>query len=297
VIGIVTTTVCGIGCAQNEQRNRRIVLYTDLDGTLINNNCEPADDVAKREFERYWNEVERPNGSVLVYNTARSIVAYRGLAATRGLESSSLFPDVLITGEGTEIRWKSRDQGWVIDERWQKAIRGAWIDSGVGAHARALCEEHDEGHLRGLNDVSNAPPHGECRLAFTVLDSDKADHIVEALRARFGESVTVEVMMGWGPEPKPRLITIMPKIAGKGNAAQFVHAKLGAESSEALCAGDTYGDAAVLTTGFSVVCVGNSTEELLEARERQGQGELHYLAKASNAAGVLEGLKHHRRER
>lgn len=278
---------------QERHRGRtcRIVLYTDLDGTLV------GDDAAQRAFEKYWEEVERPKGSVLVYNTARSIVAYHKLATKHQLPQ----PDVLITGEGTEIRWLKN--GFQLDQAWSDGVHAAWTRSGVAARARALCDRHDEGHLSGLNAVANAPPLGESRLALTIMDRAKAERVADDIRLQLGDRVTVTVMTAWGPDP-PALVTIMPAMAGKGHAAQFVHRSLGADRSEALCAGDTLGDVAVLSTDFAVVLVGNATQELLDARTASppsasypdpvGGEEMHYVAEACFAAGVLEGLKRHR---
>ena len=71
--GVTAATFC---VTQSESKNcqrRRLVLYSDLDGTLI------GDTVKLLGFNRHWKENEEPEGSVLCYNTARCILAYRKL--------------------------------------------------------------------------------------------------------------------------------------------------------------------------------------------------------------------------
>ena len=72
-----------------------------------------------------------------------------------------------------------------------------------------------------------------------------------------GEGVQLDVfeMEAWG-DPAPRLITVLPTRAGKGNAALYVLDKLGIPVEDAVCAGDTYGDEPILRTGIRCVCVG-----------------------------------------
>jgi hydroxymethylpyrimidine pyrophosphatase-like HAD family hydrolase len=72
-----------------------------------------------------------------------------------------------------------------------------------------------------------------------------------------GDGVQLDVfeMEAWG-DPAPRLITVLPTRAGKGNAALYVLDKLGIPVEDAVCAGDTFGDEPILRTGIRCVCVG-----------------------------------------
>jgi len=84
-------------------------------------------------------------------------------------------PDVLITGEGTEIRWRQKAakaqgssvsetrQSFLVDQIWQNKIRRQWRGSGVGRLAAAALSRHDANIVPGLNGIENSPPHGECR--------------------------------------------------------------------------------------------------------------------------------------
>lgn len=105
-----------------------------------------------------------------------------------------------------------------------------------------------------------------------------------------GDCVKVVVMTAWG-DPPPSLITVMPAVAGKGHAALYVQERLGVRPQDCLCAGDTKGDEAMLITGLDCVCVGNSTQELLDVRDGLADYDLHYLAEAAYAEGVTEGLR------
>ena len=75
-----------------------LVLMADLDGTLVG-----GDPAHLRRFNAEWARLaaDAPAGGArLVYNTARSITAYRSLAARAGLAQ----PDVLITGQARRAR-------------------------------------------------------------------------------------------------------------------------------------------------------------------------------------------------
>ena len=141
-----------------------------------------------------------------------------------------------------------------------------------------------------LNDLCNSPPEGEARIAITLQTEARAKEVASELTKMFGTTCAVYVMEGWGSNTPPKLLTVLPKMCGKGNAAEYVRGKLGFEKDDCLCAGDTKGGETMLTTGFHCVCVRNSTAELLKAREELNQPELHYLANRECAGGVQEGV-------
>ena len=114
-----------------------------------------------------------------------------------------------------------------------------------------------------------------------------------SLRACAYSGVTFYTLDGWG-KPKPTLIVAIPSIAGKANAAHYVRAKLGFESSECVAAGDSSNDASMLEAGMPFIIVANASEDLLEAAEAKPSSQHHYRASGSHASGCVEGLIHFR---
>ena len=280
-------------------QRRRILLLTDLDGTLVDKAKHNPEEL--EAFNRYWNEHERPRGSVLVYNTARCIKMYTTLAEqTKHL----MPPDVLITGEGTEIRWMVRDERvrgcyghdrvrFVDDAEWKQKMRTHWWDSGLRDRVRSTLDVHDQGAIAHLNDIENALPHGEARHAVTLTQTpgEETMKLAEKIERELGGSEMVRIfhMEGWikGTE----LMTAIPSIAGKDGAAKYVASKLMFQDADCLAAGDTKGDASMLMTNLAFIAVGNATSALRKAvRQRASSVHGDYMSPFGGAGGVLDGL-------
>ncbi len=72
---------------------------SDLDGTMVGEG--PAADAATQRFCDYWEDTASLAGSVLVYNTGRSLGQFTGLWAEK--RGALALPDVLITAVGTKV--------------------------------------------------------------------------------------------------------------------------------------------------------------------------------------------------
>jgi hydroxymethylpyrimidine pyrophosphatase-like HAD family hydrolase len=59
------------------------------------------------------------------------------------------------------------------------------------------------------------------------------------LSQALGDTCEVVVMQAWGKKPIPWLVTVMPRMAGKGHAAHYVQAEMGVAPEDCICAGDT----------------------------------------------------------
>jgi hypothetical protein len=207
--------------------NDKSVNIKDLDGTLVD-----KDSTANlAAWIDYWNRCgvafffslplqnvhlffcsvapfpreEVPKGSMLCFNTARCIKDYEKLVKNCAKSGVPLpKPHVLITGEGTEIRW-CRDHveahgfcgptsnrsiigrigasdDFVVDKVWERLMDHEWRVTGIGSKVASLLGTHDEKLAVGLNDVGNSPPLGECRcertsVLFTAVISDTFLHV------------------------------------------------------------------------------------------------------------------------
>ena len=305
---------------------RPIILFTDLDGTWVDSKFS-GNQLKKDllEFHEYWDRVERPRGSVLVYNTARCIRMYEELPKDfQNFEP----PDILITGEGVEIRWSSnqlqeapKDEGrshghksgtlFFMDPVWTERIRRTWVDDGVGAAVKKALDAVDDHCIENLNDVSNALNDvGEARYAVTVEGGETARercaNLVEKLEKELNgkeKVITLNTYPAWGEDPVPHIINALPKIAGKGCAAKYIADNLEFDESDCIGAGDTLGDAPMIEdTNMPFLAVGNAKDSLKEMvakrnANRDPSPPFSIVVDGVGVAGVLEGIKKFRKHR
>ena len=163
---------------QQPARRRPILFFGDLDGTLL------GKDTALLAFRDYWQRVEAPAGSVLCYNTGRCIAQYLqgvehgepGMHTGRPLGGDLPTPDVLITGDGTEVRWRvdgtdaAAAPRYDLDREWDGRIRRSWWESGLRDEVRRLMDPHDEGLIPNINAATNNLHGGEARHAISFSD-------------------------------------------------------------------------------------------------------------------------------
>ena len=251
-----------------------ICLFTDLDGTFVDYKDKEKVGRDLECFFEYWEEFERPRGSVLVYNTARSIKMYEHLPADF---PEFRPPDVLITGEGTEIRWlrapsspntaarsssSSSSPGhddqsckFEIDDVWADRIREHWWRSGLRSGARPRRDRRAP--IGDLNVAENALNEwGEARHAVTIRGGPGSEQrVAELLEVLGGELnsgpdrvVELAGFPAWGEDPKPHIITALPSCAGKGKSARYVAERLGIPEERCVW-GDTLGDLALEDAG------------------------------------------------
>ena len=89
-----------------------------LDGTLHGTSPEAQDGL--KRWRAFWRQTEAPIGSALCYNTGRCITDYLAI-----LQPELPVPDVLITGDGTEIRWCVNGT-LVLDAEWSQLVGTSW---------------------------------------------------------------------------------------------------------------------------------------------------------------------------
>jgi len=265
-----------------------LVFFSDLDNTLVAHGR--GDDGGLKAWCAYWEAEERSkHSSVLCYNTGRCIADYEKLLA-----HLLPTPDVLITGDGLEVRWcVDRERGTLeLDEEWERRMREHWDRSGLRARVIARMEPHDEGLIEDLNAVSNCPPLGEARWGITVRGASRARALASELEREFDGAVYSYAMKGWDAEGVSHIVCALPSVSGKANAARYVQQKLRVPDAACVAAGDSENDATMLKTPFAFVAVANSSPGLVKAldavTEAPGQ---QFRATQKCAAGATEGLK------
>lgn len=265
--------------------SRPILFFSDLDQTLVG-----GDEAGLGEWCTYWQEEERAkHGSILCFNTGRCIKDYE-----TELKHLLPVPDVLISGDGLEIRFYDPVQRALkLDEEWERRMRRYWDESGLRARVLASMQPHDAGLIHGLNDVNNSPPHGEARWAITVTGgARKAQALALQLENELHGAIHCYAMKGWDAQGISYVVCALPKISGKANAARYVQERLQLPDHACVAAGDSENDATMLSTPYTFVAVSNASPGLVEALDAAEATERHFRAGKAYASGVVEGLRH-----
>ena len=273
-----------------------MLFLSDLDGTLHGTSSDALQALAV--WTAFWQSSEVMSaGSILCYNTGRCITDYMST-----LQPDLPVPDVLITGDGTEIRWLKKghlvhDGGatvehFDVDEQWAASVETCW--HAARDRVVATMDRDDEGHIEKLNEVSNSPPRGEARWAITVLGEERAHARCAAYNAEFAaDGIGFYVMAGWG-EPACHLVVAIPAACGKLNAARHVQRRLGFADGACVAAGDSENDLPMVRGGYGFIMVGNAIGALVDALDAAARPDLHYRSRGTHASGVMEGLAHFR---
>ena len=264
---------------------RPILFFSDLDKTLIG-----GDEAGLRDWYAYWQEEERDkHGSILCFNTGRCIKDYE-----TELKQLLPVPDVLISGDGLEIRFSDPVKRTLeLDEEWERRMRRHWNESGLRARVLASMQPHDAGLIHGLNDVNNSPPHGEARWAITVTGGAQRAHaLAHQLEQEFEGAIYCYAMKGWDAQGITYVVCALPAISGKANAARYVQERLQLPDHACVAAGDSENDATMLRTPYAFVAVSNASPGLVAALDAARAPERHFRAEKAYASGVVEGLRH-----
>jgi sucrose-phosphate synthase len=178
-------------------------------------------------------------------------------------------PDLLITGVGTEIFYGTtltRDRGWT------SRIHYRWEPDNIQNVVK---------NLPGIN-IQPGTEQSPYKLSYYI-DPAKAPGIRQIRRILADHNLLARVVFSLG-----MYLDFIPVRASKGAAIRFLAKKWHLPMSHILVAGDSGNDRDMLQTAPQAVVVGNHSKEIKSLKNQTGI----YFAKASHAAGVVEGIKH-----
>ncbi|GBF98024.1 sucrose phosphatase [Raphidocelis subcapitata] len=282
-----------------------IMLCSDVDGTFVTDNRSDAwGDSRIADFRTYWEDVAALGGSVLVLNTGRSKGALMELL--RQKEEIIAVPDVIITAVGTKI-WHRRSShrafggctpdDYEEDANWTTRLDEGWdLEAAREVAGRAMATANAGGETRcAWLDKGTEHPH---RIALSVR-VDAAAAAAAELEAEIGRSSSG----AWGVKShiitsgagEWRYLDVVAERGGKLEAIEWVRALYGIPARACMAAGDSLNDVEMFKGEGPGVIVGNAQRELLawyNAFREEPPGRI-LLARAPDAAGVLEGLARH----
>lgn len=267
-------------------RERRIVLATDLDGTFAHGSPAVRNALAAR--------LARDPAGMLIYVTGRTPAATRELAQRTPLPE----PDVLIADVGTSVlRRMGPDRIASIEAELSREWPG-------GEEVRA--------RLTGLADLTPQDVDSVRRVSYWIepvrrLDRGEAggdpfaarvtgDPILDERAEAIAAEVAARARSLLADLPVDVLVSanlfvdVLPRSVNKGSTLRRVLAWLNIDARDCIVAGDSLNDMALFEEGLRGIAVGNCEPAL----RRRLAGLPHvYQARAHGVEGVWEGLRHH----
>eukprot|EP00923_Selenidium_pygospionis_P031648 GHVN01056011.1.p1 GENE.GHVN01056011.1~~GHVN01056011.1.p1 ORF type:complete len:530 (+),score=72.30 GHVN01056011.1:71-1660(+) len=309
-------------------KGNRVVLVTDLDGTLVGH-----DDHLK-EFNTYWLREHAWRGSVLVYSTGRNLKDMLTVAHDRDL----LKPDYAVCGVGTEIysfrpprddgsehthgkapEWMRRSSGSKIDfsdydasvldqgTRWPvwcpsrewSHFDARWLDTMREQFNRTEVEETIKRNYPNFF-VNGTRFHDPWRLSvsceavhlgLTPTQEARNVHPLVELTRRFDSfKILVSGAGDW------RYLDILPASGGKLSPTLYVMSRLNRDLSEIMVAGDSGNDIDMFShPEIKGCCVSNAQTDLVKFLSHKPDDDVNQSTPIGQQADVclfkLRGLK------
>jgi HAD superfamily hydrolase (TIGR01484 family) len=255
------------------------LLASDLDGTLI----PPRNTVGDGGIGGLQRAIEGRMDLAIAYVTGRSLAL-----ALEGITRHRLPPPgILVCDVGTSV-FVAEEGAFVPDP----AYRELMLEALGGTAPRSVRDRLAE--LPGL-ELQEEEKQAEFKLSYYV----PGGHDVGEAAALAGEILEGEglfnVVHSVDPLDGRGLLDVLPRGVAKDVAVRYLHDRSGVPEEDLVYAGDSGNDAAAMLSGFNVVVVGNADEELKRSirdeSSRLGIADRVYFARASFAAGVLEGCR------
>jgi sucrose-phosphate synthase len=238
------------------------LLICDIDNTLVG--CQDS----HAQFCK-WHQ--RQTGMAFGIATGRSFHSAMMILEQEG----SPRPDVMITSVGSEIYHRAPDATtFVPDKEWAKAIDVDWDARSVAELLKSEPSIHPQAVLE------------QRRFKVSYLtDGDK--DLVRRLRDRLDKAgLQCSIIHSHG-----RYLDILPVRASKGAAVAYVRDLYGLADRQVFVAGDSGNDIEMLRTMPQAIIVQNFSDDLASLPDLKHG----YVASASYALGIIEGVDHFRK--
>lgn len=236
---------------------KRMVLATDLDGTLLGGSV--------RDRAALYDWIEEHRDTVgLVFVTGRDPEFIAHLTDRTGAPQ----PDYVVGDVGTTIAEVGPAGEILPIPALEMQIASAW--AGAGDRVRAA--------LDGAAGLRLQPTEFRYRVSY---DLDCADF--DAAAVATVEDIGLDVLIS-----DDRYFDVLPKGVSKGPSLTRLIDHLGIRPETCLVAGDTMNDFSMLALGLPAVAVGGSEPRLIEALEPYSHV---HRAEALGAAGIREAIR------
>lgn len=265
----------------------KILICSDLDGTLLPNKRQPQSEKTLKIFSRFVTE----NDVMLAYVSGRD----KSLIEKAINDFSIPYPDYAIGGVGTTIYTPSNNWRHWLD--WEDEIAKDW-NGKKGKDLISILSDLD------MLTLQEGEKQNNYKLSFYSKSQVNRDFLRDEILVRLHEA-GVKASIIWSvDEQKGRgLFDILPERATKIHAIRFLMKKIGYDTTQTLFAGDSGNDLLALTSDLNAVLVNNSSTDLkkeaLSIAERKGLHTSLYIARGNfhgmngnYCGGILEGIVH-----
>ena len=271
------------------QENKRILICTDLDRTLLPNGAQAESPHARDRFHQL---TARPEVSI-AYVTGR----HRELVLDAIEEYRLPLPDYVIGDVGTSIYSIANEQ-WLLWNSWQQEIGISW--QGL-THDALMALLADFKALR----LQESEKQNIYKLSYYLEPTIHVPALLKDIQQRLDQKqIAASLIWSIDETTNTGLLDILPAAATKRHAIEFLMSEQGYTLDNTLYAGDSGNDLPVLTSPIHSVLVANATREVREQAVQlaaaHGTEDALYLAhgnllgmNGNYSAGILEGCVHY----
>lgn len=269
-------------------KQRRLLLCTDMDRTVIPNGTQSEHPDARLRFRQFC---QHPDVA-LVYVTGRDKKLVQQAIKNYHLPLANY----AITDVGTKI-YVIEHGSWVALDAWEFEIGKSWNGKNHHQIKQILS------HIPELLLQESAKQNTHKVSYYLPLYSDK-EGVIQQMRTCLKDS-GIEASVIWSIDElkKIGLIDVLPQNANKLHAIEFLQHYLGYTLEETVFAGDSGNDLPVLVSPIHSILVDNASAEIKATAQQlakeNGHEQALYIAKpmalamnANYSAGVLEGIWH-----
>ena len=263
------------------------ILATDLDRTLIPNGKQKYDGSMD-----LFKKIIRKNNLKLVYITGRDIYLVK-----KAIKKHSLpIPDYVVGDVGASVFKFNKDvEKTKTDKGWTNIIDKKTPGWDVKEFKKSLRD------LKGLKLQENSK-QSEHKLSYYI-DINKKNSILKEVEKRIKLLCSyVEIVYSEDYPEKRGLLDILPKIATKKGALEYLIKKLGIKKQEVVFSGDSGNDYSLLVSDHNAIIVKNASFELKrkvkKIRKKNKDLDRLYIAKNNKkkglngnyVSGIIQGL-------
>jgi sucrose-6F-phosphate phosphohydrolase len=263
-----------------------IILSTDLDRTLLPNGKEKYDGTLPLFFD-----VVKEKKLMLVYVTGRNIKLFEEARSEFKIE----IPDFMIGDVGTMI-YKKEDDKLVLDIGWIEHL-----EKNVPNWDTAVIKNKLSVNFQiRLQDESR---QNKYKLSYYLDDTQNEKEVLDFIENEIKIiGVDAHVVFSVDPLENVGLIDILPRIATKATALEFLRERFSLLKESIIFCGDSGNDMLALTNGYKSILVNNALDDIkkdaLRINREKGYLDNLYISKGVDrlngnySSGILEGLMH-----
>ena len=255
------------------------LLASDMDGTVI-----PLESGKERDDEILkFNRLMQKNEHVaLAYVTGRHLEL--GL---EGVEKYRLpSPDIFVCDVGTTIYFQNHGD-WHQDEEYRQNLKQSWQGK-TGSDIAQI-----------LKDISALDPQEEekqkeFKQSYYTAPDIEIDTVINMIHEHLAVyAIEANVIYSVDSKKNIGLVDVLPKIAAKDYALEYLWKKLELMKDKIVYAGDSGNDLLAFLSGFNAIIVDNTADAVKETVRRQAHEkrieERIFFASARFVQGVMEG--------